>query len=661
MRHIYLSRPGGLAASLSILTVLLLVLQASSLAQPTVSIHTDRPSYRAGEKVEVSLSVRNPGRGYNANIYIGLIPPRGTLFMFGDSRFTESMTPWVENLYLPSGLNVEHFPVFSLGLPSDVPPIDQPGQVTTFAAITPPGQLQPVVTTSVITFNYLGAGNDIYVDAERGSNDNDGSADQPFKTIAHALATASPTEAEHFTIHVAASIYSPSHSGESFPLNMKSWVSLIGQGADSTLLDAERSSTVINVANVQNATVEGFTITGGKATNGGGVMCSNSLVTFANNRITDNTADLGAGVYCLGGSPSFQDNIIVDNTASGRLGYGGAMFIINSSPSLTGNTVSQNRGDKIGCLYLDQSSATIEDNVIAGNIATGQGALAGAIYAQGGSLTMRGNAIFDNAATSGSGLVGGIHILAASGSLEANEFSGNWVSGDDALAGGLYCHQSSPAIVGNTFSDNLSTAVGALYCLEASPDITGNLFAANSGLVGAICAAEGSQPIITNNIVSNNYGFGIACFPKSNPTIVNNLIVKGEAPYGGASGIWCWDCTGLISNCTVAGNDGYGIKCYKEHPLIQNSIVWDNGDDLWGCAATFCCVADPGDHGTGNIFEDPRFVKGPLGDYYLDPTSSCIDAGNMSAEDAGLSNFTTQADGSLDTGQVDLGCHYPVE
>ncbi len=661
MTHIYLSRLGSLAAGLCILAVLFGVLQTPSSAQPTVSIQTDKPNYRGGENIETDVSVRNPDRGFNASIYVGLIPPEGPLFMFSGGRFTESIIPWLENVYLPSGLNVEHISVCSIGLPSDVPPIAEPGEVTIFAAITRAGQLEPQGQPSVITFSYLGTGQDIYVDAEHGSDGNDGSSALPFKTITHALATVSPTETEPITIHVAASIYSASHSGESFPLNMKGWVSLIGEGANSTLLDAESSSTVVNVSGVQNATVQGFTITGGKATNGGGVMCSTSFVTFANNRITENTADMGAGIYCLGGSPVFRDNIIVGNTATGRLGYGGAMSIVNASPILTGNTISQNFGDKIGCIYLNDSSPIIEGNTIAGNIATGEGAIAGAMYAQGGPLIIKGNAIIDNAATSGSGLVGGVHLLMASGSLEGNEFSGNWVAGDDALAGGLYCHQSSPAIFGNTFSDNVSTGVGALYCLEASPDITANLFTANSGLVGAMCAAEGSQPIIANNIVRENYGFGIACFPESNSTIVNNLIVNNEAAYGGASGIWCWGCTGLISNCTIVGNDGSGIRCYREHPVIQNSIVWDNGDDLWNCRATFCCLPDRSDHGAGNIFEDPRFVKGPLGDYYLDPMSSCIDAGNMSAEDAGLASFTTQADGSLDTDQVDLGCHFPLE
>ena len=54
------------------------------------------------------------------------------------------------------------------------------------------------------------------------------------------------------------------------------------------------------------------------------------------------------------------------------------------------------------------------------------------------------------------------------------------------------------------------------------------------------------------------------------------------------------------------------------------------------------------------------FVTGPFGYYYLDPASPCIDAGSRSSDEAGLSDRTTQADGTPDAGTVDMGYHYPV-
>ena len=57
---------------------------------------------------------------------------------------------------------------------------------------------------------------------------------------------------------------------------------------------------------------------------------------------------------------------------------------------------------------------------------------------------------------------------------------------------------------------------------------------------------------------------------------------------------------------------------------------------------------------------DPLFVSGPYGDFYLELESPYIDAGSESAEEAGLSDRTTQADGTPETGTVDMGFHYPM-
>ena len=119
-----------------------------------------------------------------------------------------------------------------------------------------------------------------------------------------------------------------------------------------------------------------------------------------------------------------------------------------------------------------------------------------------------------------------------------------------------------------------------------------------------------------------------------------------------------------IWNNTIKGNSagqhGDGIMSSQGClPVIQNCIIWDNGDDLYGCVAFYCCIEDL-DAGDGNIHDDPMFADGPIGSYYLDPLSPCVDAGNTSAAEAGLSDRTTQADGAVDSGLVDLGYHYPL-
>ncbi len=134
-----------------------------------------------------------------------------------------------------------------------------------------------------------------------------------------------------------------------------------------------------------------------------------------------------------------------------------------------------------------------------------------------------------------------------------------------------------------------------------------------------------------------------------------------ESLYGG--GISCGGGSPTISNNTISGNtadysDGGGIRCEEDsYPTIIDCIIWGNGDDLDGCEATYCCLEEPIE-GEGNISAHPLLVDGPLGGYYLDPGSPCVDAGSYYLDYG--SHSTTQADGTPDDGMVDMGYHYPL-
>ena len=166
-----------------------------------------------------------------------------------------------------------------------------------------------------------------------------------------------------------------------------------------------------------------------------------------------------------------------------------------------------------------------------------------------------------------------------------------------------------------------------------------------------------SSPTTTGDEIGGNgsweNGGGIYCFD-SLPFISNNLIYDNTAENRGG-GIYCLSSSSpKVWNNTIAfrSADGCGDGVYASpgnYPKIKGSIVWGNGNDLVGCASSYSCIED-NDRGEGNIHDAPMFTTGPFGDYYLDPSSPCIDAGSKSADDAGLSGRTTQANGALDTG-----------
>ncbi|HPD46095.1 MAG TPA: right-handed parallel beta-helix repeat-containing protein [Anaerohalosphaeraceae bacterium] len=282
--------------------------------------------------------------------------------------------------------------------------------------------------------------------------------------------------------------------------------------------------------------------------------------------------------------------------------------------------------------------------------------------------------------------------------------------------GAIECDGSSPTIYNCVITNCSSYDGGAIDCFAASPviaycELTGN-HAVNSG--GAIkcypqseptitdCRIEGStagyrgggidcrggSPLILNCMVLGNAagyrGGGIACFNGSMAKITNCLLAGNLAgEYGGAI-----DCSETsqpaIAYCTVVDNmageedEGFGgvyADVTSVLTTVTSCILWNNGDDLEGCPATYSCIQD-GDPGEGNIDEDPQFRTGALGDYYLRQTaagqlanSPCVNAGkpDLSLVEfaPGDAVFTTRTDNGPDADVPDMGYHFtnagPVE
>jgi len=156
------------------------------------------------------------------------------------------------------------------------------------------------------------------------------------------------------TVLVAAGKYAPSTNGESFPINMKNGVRLLGAGADVCTLDAECTNRVIycHLIGATTTTIEGFTITNGYFTgSGAGICCDNySSPNITKNVITGNNASgeaRGGGIFCRWySSPTITNNIITGNNA-GFCG-GGIESYLYSSPIITNKNITGNRAGFCG-------------------------------------------------------------------------------------------------------------------------------------------------------------------------------------------------------------------------------------------------------------------------------------------------------------------------
>lgn len=156
------------------------------------------------------------------------------------------------------------------------------------------------------------------------------------------------------------------------------------------------------------------------------------------------------------------------------------------------------------------------------------------------------------------------------------------------------------------------------------------------------------------------FGSGIGAITISGGTgmIANNWI------YGNQDGIELWNLNdmALILNNTITRNRYKGIALYSGtvRPGVNNCIVWNNGDDLYNCNATYSCIQN-NDSGIRNIHTNPLFVKADANDFHLSPSSPCIDVGDPDGNYSGQTdidgqirviNIAGKGDGNND---VDMG------
>jgi hypothetical protein len=281
------------------------------------------------------------------------------------------------------------------------------------------------------------------------------------------------------------------------------------------------------------------------------------------------------------------------------------------------------------------------------------------------------------------GLFGeGSAVTFASGEGRGSVLKGFTVGWAMAVNGaGIRIEGASPTITQCIISNNQASDYGAgIDCFVGSPEITNCVISDNVAFgefgVGGGLNFEQSEASISDCIIRNNtsmnVGGGVGCLDAS-PTFVN-CFVTNNAAINGSGQFDLVRASPTITNCTIAvdknslARDG-GIWAFDgSNPTITNCILWGNGDDLVGASATYSCIEDIDDVGTGNIFSDPQFVKGPRGTYYLSQaeagqltTSPCVDAGdpNTAAPIAQrLHGLTTRTDGVMDTGIIDMGVHY---
>lgn len=232
-------------------------------------------------------------------------------------------------------------------------------------------------------------------------------------------------------------------------------------------------------------------------------------------------------------------------------------------------------------------------------------------------------------ALSGSG--GGINGNGSRATIRKNSFENNY----GAMSGGALAHCHG-LIELNLFSGNSSRQFGgALFNCDGT--IQHNRFVGNysygsgdSGTGGALAECDGTiqNNFITANLAKINGGALAGC----KGSIRNNTIWDNVAQQRGGA---LYNCAGLFFNNTVSRNRASHAGAMADcTAFVANCIVWDNPTTV-GLQAVensrppvFSCFENWPDDGRGNLSRNPRFVNPSEGDFRLQSSSPCLDAGN---------------------------------
>ena len=389
-------------------------------------------------------------------------------------------------------------------------------------------------------------------------------------------------------------------------------------GAEVTTLDGGGVGPVVTCRDWEgpDTVIDGFTITGGVAAEGGGMSIDRAHPTIQGCHLYQNTATGtafdyggGGGVHILSGNPTFSGCSFTENLAE----QGGAISVegsweyewIPSAPIITGcsfegNTALTQDGGAILVPWLE--SASISNCVFVANSAADDG---GGIYFGGGEaepVTLSGCTFVGNTAASDGGAIrgydheftltncefaensaytgGGAQLTHSTGiDVEDCTFTGNSAV---AGGGGLYTEESTITVSNCTFMQNSAVFGGGLHSFsegaEESISVSDSTFSGNDGGYGGGLYAHGDSATTVSgcDFLENTAfrGGGLRCFlailEVSDSTFQNNTAADAG---GGISNLESFLAVGTSMFC---GNepehtDGYfvdqgGNEFYDECP-----------------------------------------------------------------------------------------------
>lgn len=535
----------------------------------------------------------------------------------------------------------------------------------------------------------------------------DGTCLHPYDAIQEAVTRAAPGD----EVHIYPGTYTGIGNHEIDPQGKSIKITSIS-GAESVIIDCQEGARGFNFISGETAQtiIDQLTIRNGNAVIGGAVLCQKSIgdvpssPTIQYCRFEDNIALSGGGaIACDTSDPTISECYFSYNQAvmSGYNYGGGAIWGILAEFLCSNCTFDSNSGDYGGAVLLVQSSPSISGCSFTGNSAYTEGGAIGCF--QQSLPTLIGNSFYNNSAASGGGAIviaeECISVLIFSCTFDNNTavgeggairvansvvntaitscvFTANSVANSvvfEGRGGAIYGEGDSITSINNsTLSYNQSSNDGgSIYLLACSTELSGCIFLANqAGYNGGAIYVNDLSPLIVQCQFQDNHatdkGGGIYCGELGSPSISSCAFYGNTADRGGG----CISFNGdlLVGNtvfdgCEVVGPSARGGAIWGasfgqvgiHNCLVVNSFAEDSGSAIVaeGCLVQLnnCTISNNESlsESGGSVASQGSavfFVQNSIL-YFNSPTSFHQDGGDILASYSDI-EFGWDGDGNLD-------------
>lgn len=261
------------------------------------------------------------------------------------------------------------------------------------------------------------------------------------------------------------------------------------------------------------------TITGNKASIGGGIYANSGSTLIEASTLSGNTASVGGGgVYSFFGTLGITDSLLTSNisgTAGGGLSTAYSTTTITRATIVSNTAVSGGGGiDARGSFNV----LNIVGSTISANSVTGLNGVGGGVNARYTSAWVTSSVITGNTAVGNGGGLAGRYVT-----IEGSAITSNTAGGQ---GGGVWNAMGSLSISNSSIRGNFALSGGGLYARDGGVNVRGTTISGNAaGSAGAMRTRNADVSIVNSTVsgnTANNAGGGLYLF--SNGT--NSLSIE---------------------------------------------------------------------------------------------------------------------------------------